>query len=127
MSDIIYGINPVTESLKTRETRIKKILLAKEKEAKGLKELLNLARKGKVVVEYKERRLLDQISGIKHPQGVLAIVSAYRETDLDEIIESWQNSGEKLLALDSICSSTKRNQTDCRASRKQRGGCSEIH
>jgi len=99
VSDIIYGINPVTEILKIRESRIKKILLAKEKEAKGLKTLLNLARKGKVPVEYKEKRLLDQISGVKHHQGILAIVSAYRETALDEIIESWQNSGEKLLAL----------------------------
>ena len=99
MSDIIYGINPVTETLKVRASQIKKIIFNKEKKVKGLNTLIDLAQRGKVPVEYKQKRLLDQISGVKHHQGVLAFVSPYKEVGLDEIIKSWRNSGEKLLIL----------------------------
>ena len=99
MSDIIYGINPVTETLKVRASQIKKIIFAKEKEARGVKELIEFAKREKVPIEYKQRRVLNQLSGIKHHQGVLAIASPYKEVGLDEIIEKWRSSGEKLLAL----------------------------
>ena len=99
MSDIIYGINPVTETLKIGASQIKKIIFNKEKKVKGLNTLIDLAQRGKVPVEYKQKRLLDQISGVKHHQGVLAFVSPYKEVGLDEIIKSWRNSGEKLLLL----------------------------
>ena len=99
MSDIIYGIKPVIETLRVRAPQIKKIILAKEKETKGLKTLIDLVEKEKIPVEYKQRRILDQISGIKHHQGVLAIALPYKCVGLDTIIEKWRNSGEKLLAL----------------------------
>ena len=99
MSDIIYGINPVTETLKTRASQIKKIILDKEKDVRKLNILIGLAQREKVHVEYKQRRFLDQTSGDKRHQGVLAIVSHRREVGLNEIIKSWQESGEKLLTL----------------------------
>jgi len=99
LSDIIYGINPVTETLKTRASQIKKIILAKEKDGRKLKTLIDLAQREKVPVEYKQRRFLDQTSGDKRHQGVLAIVSHRREVGLNEIIKSWQESGENLLTL----------------------------
>lgn len=99
MSDIIYGINPVTETLRVRASQIKKIIFTKEKELRGVKALIDLAQRQKVPMEYKQRRLLDQLSGVKHHQGVLAIASPYKEVGLDEIITRWRNSGEKLLAL----------------------------
>jgi 23S rRNA (guanosine2251-2'-O)-methyltransferase len=99
VSDIIYGINPVTETLRVRSSQIKKIIFSKEREVKGVKELIELAKREKVPIEYKQRRRLDQLSASKHHQGVLAIVSLYRETGLDEIIKKWQDSGENLLAL----------------------------
>jgi len=99
VADIIYGVHPVTETLKIRAPQIKKIILAKEKDVRRLKSLLDLAQREKVLVQYKQRRVLDRISGVKQHQGVLAIVSPLREVVLDEIIKSWQRSGEKLLAL----------------------------
>ena len=99
MSDIIYGINPVTEALKTRAAQVKKIIIAEGKEARGVKELIALARKQRVPVEYTQRRMLAQISGVEHHQGILGLVSPRREVSLEEIIDVWRNSGERLLVL----------------------------
>ena len=99
MSEIIYGINPVKETLKTRASQIKKIILAKEKDTRKIKTLMDLVQRENVPVEYKQRRFLDQTSGDTRHQGVLAIVSHKRDTGLHEVIKSWQESGEKLLTL----------------------------
>jgi 23S rRNA (guanosine2251-2'-O)-methyltransferase len=99
VTDIIYGINPVKETLRVRASQIKKIIFAEGREAKGLKILIDLVKREKIPIEYRQRRILDQISGITHHQGVLAITSPYREAGLDTIIEKWRDSGERLLAL----------------------------
>lgn len=99
MSDVIFGINPVKEALLARASGIKKIILAKGKDARTVKTLMDLAQRENVPVEYKDRRFLDQASGDQRHQGVMAIVSQRREVGLDEIIKSWQESGKKLLTL----------------------------
>ena len=99
MSGIIYGINPVTELLKNRAPQIKKIIFAREKDTKGIKPLLDLAKQKHVPLEQGQRRMLNRISGTTHHQGVIAIVTARREVGLDEIIDVWQDSGDNLLAL----------------------------
>jgi len=99
LSDIIYGINPVKETLRSRASQIKKIIFAKEKDARGVKELIEFAKRKKIPIEHKQKRILNQLSGVKHHQGVLAISSPYKEVGLDEIIDKWRSSGEKLLAL----------------------------
>ena len=99
MADIIYGINPVIEILRVRAPQIKKIIFAREKKPRGIKVLIDLAKREKVPIEYVQRGVLDHLSGIKHHQGVLAVASPYRGVGLDEIIKRWRYSGEKLLAL----------------------------
>ncbi len=99
MSEIIYGINPVTETLKARASQVKKVIFAKERDQKGVKELIALARRQKVPIEFEQKRVLNQVSGVKNHQGVLAIVSPHKEVDLGSIVDVWKNSGEKLLAL----------------------------
>jgi 23S rRNA (guanosine2251-2'-O)-methyltransferase len=96
---IIYGINPVAELLKIRADQIKKIIFSREKDAKGIKPLLDLAKQKLIPLEQGQRRMLNRISGTTHHQGVVAIVTSRREVDLDEIIEAWQDSGDRLLAL----------------------------
>jgi 23S rRNA (guanosine2251-2'-O)-methyltransferase len=99
MKNIVYGINPVRELLKARNSRIKKIIFASERGTKGIVPLIDRAKKAKVPIEYQSKRTLDKTSGTKHHQGVVALVAPHREGDLGDIIASWKNSGEKLLAL----------------------------
>lgn len=99
VSDVIYGINPIAETLKSKPSRITKIIFAKERVEKTFKALIDLAQKQKIPITYKHKQVLDHLSGSSHHQGVLAIVSPYEMVGLDEIIKRWQNSGERLLAL----------------------------
>ena len=99
MKNIVYGINPVSELLKAGNSRIKKIIFARERGTKGIVPLIDRAKKTKVPIEYQSKRALDKTSGTKHHQGVVALVVSRREGDIGDIIESWRNSGEKLLAL----------------------------
>ena len=99
MSDIIYGINPVSELLKVGKSRIRKIIFARERGTKGIVPLVDLAKKSRIPIEYQQKRVLDRTSGTKSHQGVVALVASHREGDIDDIIDIWKNSGEKLLAL----------------------------
>ena len=99
MSGIIYGINPVTELIKIRAPQIKKIIFAREKDTRGIKPLRDLAKQKHVPLEQGQRRMLNRISGTNHHQGVVAIVTSRKEVSLDEIIDTWQDSGDNLLAL----------------------------
>jgi len=99
VSTIIYGKNPVIETLKKRPSQIIKIIIAKEKDDATTRTLRELAERQKVSLAYEPRQALDQLAGSAHHQGVLAIVSPFEEATIDEIIKRWQRSGEKLLAL----------------------------
>jgi 23S rRNA (guanosine2251-2'-O)-methyltransferase len=99
MKNIVYGINPVSELLKVGNSRIKKIIFARERGTKGIVPLIDRAKKAKVPIEYQSKRALDKTSGTKHHQGVVALVVSHREGDLGDIIDSWNNSDEKLLVL----------------------------
>ncbi len=99
MKNIVYGINPVSELLKAGNSRIKKIIFARERGTKVIVPLIDRAKKARVPIEYQSKRVLDKTSGTKHHQGVVALVAGHREGDIGELIESWKNSGEKLLAL----------------------------
>ena len=99
MPEIIYGVNPIVEILRRRPSDIKRIILAEGKGHKSTQLLLDLARREKITIEYKERPVLDQLSHTGHHQGVLAIVLPREATGLDKIIAAWRTSGEKLLAV----------------------------
>ena len=99
MKNIVYGINPVSELLKAGNSRIKKIIFARERGTKGIVPLIDRVKKARVPIEYQSKRALDKSAGTKNHQGVVALVASHREGDIGDIIESWKNSGEKLLAL----------------------------
>ena len=99
MKNIVYGINPVSELIKAGNSRIKKIIFARERGTKGIVPLIDRAKKAKVPIEYQPKRTLDKTAGTKNHQGVVALVALHREGDIGDIIDSWKNSGEKLLAL----------------------------
>lgn len=82
-----------------RASQIKKIIFLQETETKSIKPLLDLAKQKHIPLEQGHRRILNRISGTTHHQGVVAIVTSRREGDLHDIIATWQDSDEKLLAL----------------------------
>ena len=87
MQELIYGRNPIYESLRAQRRDVFKITLARgAKEKDTLADLVALAQKRRIPIQRVERQQLDALGkGINH-QGVVAQVSGYPYADLDDIL-----------------------------------------
>lgn len=83
--EMIGGRNPVTEALRSGR-ELNKIWVAEGINKKSIGEILSLANKAKVVVQYVPNKRLDSLLD-SHHQGVVASVAAYRYAELEEIFE----------------------------------------
>lgn len=83
--EMIGGRNPVAEALRSGR-ELNKIWVAEGINQKSIGEILSLARKARVVVQYVPNKRLDSLLDANH-QGVVASVAAYRYAELDEIFE----------------------------------------
>jgi 23S rRNA (guanosine2251-2'-O)-methyltransferase len=103
MDRIIYGINPVTEALKSRACEIEKIVFSNERRAP--EEVVKAAREKNLALETLPAKEMDRLAGTTKHQGLLAFLrGGYRYAEIHELIEVWKKSGEMafFLVLDSI-------------------------
>lgn len=85
-TEYIVGRNAVKEAIKSNAT-IEQILMCEN--SKSLFEILNLAKKNKIVVKNVNKKNLDMISrtcNINH-QGVVAVIGAKKSCTIEEIID----------------------------------------
>lgn len=102
--EIIYGVNPVIEALKSVRLTIDKILIAEGREGPALRALEQLAREKGVPVHRCPRELINKETGSDRHQGVLAYTagSAYASwEDLERRIAEAAGFSTVLI-LDSI-------------------------
>lgn len=100
--DILAGRNPVMEALGGERT-IERIYIAKGSEG-SISKIIALAKEKGVVVDFVPKEKIDSMaSGTKH-QGVVAKVSDYKYSDLEDIMEKSKASGEDpfIIILDEI-------------------------
>jgi 23S rRNA (guanosine2251-2'-O)-methyltransferase len=105
MRELLYGRQPVRETLRARRRQVFKLKLALGvKPAPILDEIVSLARKAHVPVHEVDRRELDKLGGETHHQGVAAEVSGYPYVDLPDLLEAARAAGQPpfLLLLDHI-------------------------
>ncbi len=103
MKEYVYGRNPVYETLRAGKRNNFRLLLAKGGKEKGrLAEIINLARKDKIDIEYVHRQQLDKISS--HHQGVAVETSGYIYSTLEDMLTLAHENGESpfLLILDTL-------------------------
>jgi len=98
MEEKITGINSVMEALKGPR-KVGKIFILKTRQDKRTQQLLQLARKKGVFVQYVAKQQLDQMSGSVNHQGVLALVESYKYAELEQVIQLAQDRGEDPLIL----------------------------
>ncbi len=100
---IIEGRNPIIEALKNNRP-IEKIMVNKASKEGSIKKILAMAKENKVIIQEVDRHKLDEMSESHAHQGVIAITSAYRYYDLDEILEIPRQNGEDpfFIILDGI-------------------------
>ena len=103
MKEKLTGVNSVMEALKGRR-KIGKIFILENRRDKRIEELIYLARKKGVYVQYADKSQLDRMSaGVNH-QGVIALVESYNYAQLDEVLQLARDRGEApfILILDGL-------------------------
>lgn len=101
-TELLGGKNPVVEALRSGR-ELNKIWIAEGINKKSVGEILSLAQKAKVIVQYVPKKKLDNLLESNH-QGVVASVAAYRYAELDEVFELTAKRQEDplLLILDEL-------------------------
>jgi 23S rRNA (guanosine2251-2'-O)-methyltransferase len=83
----IYGLMPVIEALRSGQRPLQQITIAEGARHERLKELLDLAKAGRVPIHRAPRLVLDRmLPGLTH-QGVVARTAASGYHDADELLE----------------------------------------
>jgi 23S rRNA (guanosine2251-2'-O)-methyltransferase len=105
MREILYGRQPVRETLRAGRRQAFKLLLAKGLKPAGIVgEILSLAERAHVPVQTVDRRDLDKLGGEVNHQGLAAEVSGYPYVDLPVILDAARQTQEPafLLLLDHV-------------------------
>jgi 23S rRNA (guanosine2251-2'-O)-methyltransferase len=105
MREILYGRQPVRETLRAGRRQVFRLLLADEIRSAGIvEEILILAKRANVPVQAIDRQGLDKLGGEANHQGLAAEVSGYPYVDLTDLMRIAMQSGEPplLLLLDHI-------------------------
>jgi 23S rRNA (guanosine2251-2'-O)-methyltransferase len=86
-SNLIYGVLPVMEAIKSQRRRIDKILVAEGVRENRLGNVIDLARENHITLNFAPRSSLDKRAGQgNNHQGVIAFSAAADYVDLDAII-----------------------------------------
>jgi 23S rRNA (guanosine2251-2'-O)-methyltransferase len=101
---IIYGINPVLETLRSKGSDIRKVILAEGKRGADVATILEVAAVRGIEVEVRKRETLDRQAGTTAHQGVLCLCGEFAYASLEEIIANRHPAfpGSLVLLLDGI-------------------------
>ncbi|NIV21033.1 MAG: 23S rRNA (guanosine(2251)-2'-O)-methyltransferase RlmB, partial [Gammaproteobacteria bacterium] len=105
MREILYGRQPVRETLRAGRRQVFKLIVAQGiKRAGVVGQILALAERAGIPVQTVNRRELDKLGGEVNHQGLAAEVSGYPYVDLAAPLESARQSSTPpfLLLLDHI-------------------------
>jgi len=92
--DIVIGINPVSEAVKSGRT-INKIMVASGEKRGHVQGIVSQARKDKIVVQEVNAQVLDKVAGGGVHQGIIAFTSPYDYVDIDTILQKAAEKNEK--------------------------------
>jgi 23S rRNA (guanosine2251-2'-O)-methyltransferase len=101
---VIYGINPLLEVLKDQGKVIIKLVIASGRGGDSIREIMELARRARIPVKFRDRDYLDRQTGGKSHQGVIGFAQDFAYVTVDDIIanrhEEFRNN--LVLILDGI-------------------------
>lgn len=101
-TDMIIGRNPVIEALKNKR-EMEKIIIADGSEG-SVSKIIGMAKDQGIVIQYRERSALDRMAGGRPHQGVVAFVSAYKYSELEDIFALAEKRNEQpfIMILDDL-------------------------
>src|SRR5882762_2253397 len=98
----IYGINPVREALKSRGRAIQYVAVARERHDDRLQTLIEECKHAGVSVRLITRQDLDRLAGNGGHQGAVAITSAKKYCDIDDLLAKRRGEHALLVVLDGV-------------------------
>jgi len=99
MTQLIYGIHPVKEALKSPYIQFQKILIGAQKSHAPLETIIDQATKRQVPITFTTKENLNQmVKGGLH-QNVVGLIKETPYADLGEILSQWRKEGIKALFL----------------------------
>lgn len=96
---IIYGVNPLTEALKSHPEYFKDILIAHGRTGHEVEKIIKLAGQHSIKYRIVQKGDIESLAGTLHHQGVAAILSEFKYADVEDILEGWRLSGDKAIIL----------------------------
>ncbi|MCC5910795.1 MAG: 23S rRNA (guanosine(2251)-2'-O)-methyltransferase RlmB [Clostridiaceae bacterium] len=102
-NDKIEGRNPVIEAIKSGR-EIDKILVAKGTKEGSINKIIGMAKDSGIMLQYVERQKLNEVAESNNHQGVVALVAAYKYSELEDILAIAKQKNEEpfVLILDEI-------------------------
>lgn len=102
--ELIYGINPVRESLRGNLRRPLELFLARGGHSPRVQEVVREAEAAGVPIRLREREDLDRLAGTPHHQGAVLRVEPFAYASLDDLLARWKASSARafFLLLDGI-------------------------
>jgi len=102
MPDIIFGIHPVGEALKTGQRRFDHVTIARDRGDARVQRIIDDCRAQGISVRFVPREEIDRATGTSNHQGVMAFASAKKFNDLDDLLENRRGEYSFLLVLDGV-------------------------
>jgi 23S rRNA (guanosine2251-2'-O)-methyltransferase len=105
MREVIYGRQPVRETLRAGRRQVYKLIVARGIRSTGIvDQIVSLARAAGTPVQDVDRQELDKLGGEANHQGLAAEVSGYPYADLASLLQAAREAGEApfLLLLDHL-------------------------
>jgi 23S rRNA (guanosine2251-2'-O)-methyltransferase len=101
--DVLYGVHPVAEALKSGRRRFDHVLVAAERHDDRLASLVTECKRAGVRVRQEAREHLTQLAGTAAHQGVVAVVRPKELLTIEDLFEGF-DAGQRrlLLALDGV-------------------------
>ncbi len=83
----IYGINPLSEALKSSRCQITEVWVAKGRELTRLQEIIAAAESRTIPIRQVERSKLDSLTANAPHQGVVGFIDQFNYADLDGVLQ----------------------------------------
>lgn len=102
---VVYGINPVTEALKSGSPHIEAVLISAGRADKAIEAIIKTATQKSLRISRVDNAELAKIAGTSAHQGVALIFSGdFSYVDIDDLLQVWKASAESafFLVLDSV-------------------------
>jgi 23S rRNA (guanosine2251-2'-O)-methyltransferase len=99
MAQMIYGIHPVKEALKSASLQFEKILVGTQTFSPPLQSILEIASKRKIPVTFTAREFLDRMTKGRVHQNLVGLIRETPYANIGTILSHWKEQRAKALFL----------------------------